>query len=110
MFGNNFLSKIEYGHQLLVVHNINSHPILLLMNSGQDAKVILWSVDDKITSIVEPPNYRVGPRLGYSNYEPRVTPRGIFRGHTNTVEDVEFNPIKYVYSLTHTQNWSGLNN
>ena len=30
----------------------------------------------------------------------------------NTVEDVEFNPIKYVYSHTHThtQNWPGLNN
>ncbi|KAI9109577.1 hypothetical protein K1719_019631 [Acacia pycnantha] len=64
-----------------------------VLSGGKDMNVVLWSLNDQITSLAAEPNYRLGSHyFGYRNYNPVVTPRGIFRGHTNTVEDVQFNP------------------
>ncbi|KAG8380093.1 hypothetical protein BUALT_Bualt07G0157800 [Buddleja alternifolia] len=54
-----------------------------VLSGGKDRYVVLWSIHDHISSLA-------------ANQEPSknstVGARGIFKGHKNTVEDVQFNP------------------
>lgn len=64
---------------------------------------MLWSIEDHITSVQEQTPRSGTPTGGGSKQSGAagvaadttdVYPRGIFKGHTNTVEDVEFRPSR----------------
>ena len=70
----------------------------LLLFSGKDMCVVLWSIEDFTTSAKEPsPSKPVTPtgskQKGVAD-STKVAPRGIFKGHTETVEDVQFHPTR----------------
>ena len=74
--------------------------------AGRDQCVVLWSLEDHITSIQEQPPSRSATPTGGAKSSGNaggsvdlsnatcVYPRGIFKGHTDTVEDVQFRPSR----------------
>ncbi|KMZ68114.1 WD-40 repeat-containing protein MSI4 [Zostera marina] len=99
----------------------NSHPNLILtghqdnaefalamcskepfvLSGGKDKSVVLWSIQDHISASasVDAKSPGVSSSIvktskdGENNEDsPAVAPRGIFHGHENTVEDVQFSP------------------
>lgn len=79
--------------------------------AGKDKSVILWSIHDHISSLASDPgsarspgsggsNAKNASKAGGSNNKPTdscsVEPRGIYQGHGDTVEDVQFCPSRYV--------------
>lgn len=74
-----------------------------VLSGGKDKRVILWSIDDFTTSAKDPSSSKpVTPTGGKQKGSgasqsslpdsTRVAPRGIFKGHSETVEDVQFHP------------------
>lgn len=68
--------------------------------TGKDKHVILWSIHDHITSLAAEAvsNTKQGIKVG-GNVEktaqgPSVGPRVIYKGHEDTVEDVQFCPSR----------------
>ena len=73
------------------------------LSAGRDGCVVLWSIEDHITSVQEQTPRSSTPTGGGSKQSGTtgiavdttdVYPRGIFRGHTDTVEDVQFRPSR----------------
>ncbi|KAK8469739.1 hypothetical protein PHAVU_005G159800 [Phaseolus vulgaris] len=72
-----------------------SEPFVL--SGGKDKCVVLWSVHDHISTLaVEEPTVKQGSKSGGNTAKatenPTIGPRGIYKGHTDTVEDVQFCP------------------
>jgi len=77
------------------------------LSAGRDQCVVLWSIEDHITSMQTP---RSGTPSGGGSKQSgtagciadatHLYPRGIFKGHTNTVEDVQFRPSRWIKFLT----------
>ncbi|KAM1011127.1 hypothetical protein ACFX13_047263 [Malus domestica] len=76
-----------------------SEPFVL--SGGKDKSVILWSIHDHISSLASEPGSGGGSakhssKTGGSNDKlrdsPSVEPRGVYKGHEDTVEDVQFCP------------------
>ncbi|MED6109213.1 WD-40 repeat-containing protein msi4 [Stylosanthes scabra] len=64
-----------------------------VLSGGKDKYVVLWSVQDHISSLAAEAgsNVKMGSKNSQKATEsPSVGPRGIFQGHTDTVEDVQF--------------------
>ncbi|CAB4272402.1 unnamed protein product [Prunus armeniaca] len=83
----------------------HSEPFVL--SGGKDKSVILWSIHDHISSLASDPGSARSPGSGGANAKhasktggsndkptdsPSVEPRGIYQGHGDTVEDVQFCP------------------
>jgi len=77
--------------------------LLILFEStmvGKDKCVVLWSVHDHISTLAveEAPTVKQGSKSGGNNAKatesPTIGPRGIYQGHTDTVEDVQFCPSR----------------
>jgi len=78
-----------------------------LLIAGKDKLVVLWSIQDHITSSASDPATK-SPGSGGSIIKktgdgsdkatdgPSVGPRGIYQGHEDTVEDVAFCPSRYL--------------
>ncbi|XP_039119538.1 WD-40 repeat-containing protein MSI4-like [Dioscorea cayenensis subsp. rotundata] len=78
----------------------------LVLSGGKDKTVVLWSIQDHITASGESSSTKSAgtPSGGSSGKQPAITgnesssesprvgPRGIYQGHTDTVEDVQFCP------------------
>ncbi|KAJ8756229.1 hypothetical protein K2173_024776 [Erythroxylum novogranatense] len=79
----------------------------LVLSGGKDKTVVLWSIQDHISSLAAEPGSSKSPgsggagaksasKVGGSSNKlpesPSVGPRNIFEGHENTVEDVQFCP------------------
>lgn len=79
--------------------------------AGRDKLVVLWSIQDHISSLAADPGPAKSPgsggsglkntsKVGGSNDKPidspTIGPRGTYQGHENTVEDVQFCPSRYV--------------
>ncbi|AQK51841.1 hypothetical protein ZEAMMB73_Zm00001d050047, partial [Zea mays] len=73
-------------------------PLMVDIGYGKDKSVVLWSIQDHISALGDSLS---SPRASGSKQSvkttnekenPKVDPRGIFHGHDNTVEDVEFCP------------------
>lgn len=68
--------------------------------TGKDKSVILWSIHDHISSLAADQGAHKSPgsKGNLSNGKPgegtTVEARGIFQGHEDTVEDVQFNPSR----------------
>lgn len=74
-----------------------------VLSGGKDQCVVLWSIEDFTTSVKDPsPSKPVTPTGGKQKGSgasqssladsTKVAPRGIFKGHSETVEDVQFHP------------------
>ncbi|KAG0566457.1 hypothetical protein M758_7G060800 [Ceratodon purpureus] len=72
-----------------------------VLSGGRDQCVVLWSIEDHISSVQEQTPRSGTPTGGGSKQSGTagsasdttdIYPRGIFKGHTNTVEDVQFRP------------------
>lgn len=76
--------------------------------AGRDHCVVLWSIEDHVTSMHNQHPSRSGTPTGGTRQAlntggsptdistaTSVFPRGIFQGHTDTVEDVQFRPSRY---------------
>lgn len=77
----------------------------LVLSGGRDTSVILWSIHDHVSVLAEASSdqsSRMSPKSDddqstkacFEKYphSPAVGPRGIFQGHKDTVEDVQFCP------------------
>lgn len=77
--------------------------------AGKDKSVVLWSIHDHISTLASDPaatkspasggsNTKSASKAGGSNYKradsPSVGPRGVYLGHEETVEDVQFCPSR----------------
>ncbi|KZV58799.1 hypothetical protein F511_18636 [Dorcoceras hygrometricum] len=79
-----------------------SRPDLLyfveFLMAGKDKSVVLWSIHDHISSLAADQGTQKSPGSkgsavnGITADSPIIQPRGIFQGHEDTVEDVQFNP------------------
>lgn len=91
--------------------------------AGKDKSVILWSIHDHISSLASDPGSARSPGSGGANAKhpsktggsndkptdsPSVEPRGIYQGHGDTVEDVQFCPTRYVL-INHQMHFMILN-
>ncbi|CAI0387984.1 unnamed protein product [Linum tenue] len=74
-----------------------------VLSGGKDKSVVLWSIQDHITSSASDPASGKSPGSGGGSIikrdgndkavdGPTVGPRGIYQGHDDTVEDVAFSP------------------
>lgn len=69
--------------------------------AGRDQCVVLWSIEDHVTDVqVQTPRSGT-PSWGLCKQTAGAVaeatglyPRGVFKGHTNTVEDVQFRPSR----------------
>lgn len=85
---------------------LNLCPFLLKKLSyitGKDKFVVLWSIEDHVTSAatdsksggsIIKPNSKSGEGNDKAVDSPSVGPRGIYSGHEDTVEDVAFSPSR----------------
>ncbi|KAI3737703.1 hypothetical protein L2E82_27713 [Cichorium intybus] len=55
-----------------------------VLSGGKDKSVVMWSIHDHISTLAT--------RTGGSNESPVIQARGVFQGHDDTVEDVQFCP------------------
>nr|AFK36675.1 unknown [Medicago truncatula] len=62
-----------------------------VLSGGKDKTVVLWSIEDHITSAATDSN-KSGGSIAKTADSPTVGPRGIYSGHEDTVEDVAFCP------------------
>lgn len=86
--------------------------IAMILISGKDKLVVLWSIHDHIsTSVTDPASTKSpGTPSGGSILKqtsktsgssdkvadgPSIGPRGVYQGHEDTVEDVQFCPSRY---------------
>ncbi|XP_065866690.1 WD-40 repeat-containing protein MSI4-like [Euphorbia lathyris] len=74
-----------------------------VLSGGKDKAVVLWSIQDHISTLAAGAissntpgpgcsNVKHASHAGGANDSPRIGPRAIFRGHKDTVEDVQFCP------------------
>ncbi|XP_024395782.1 WD-40 repeat-containing protein MSI4 isoform X2 [Physcomitrium patens] len=72
-----------------------------VISGGRDKCVLLWSIEDHITTMQEQTPKSITPTAAGSKQSgtaggaadtTNVYTRGIFKGHTDTVEDVQFRP------------------
>ncbi|KAK4413798.1 WD-40 repeat-containing protein MSI4 [Sesamum alatum] len=69
-----------------------------VLSGGKDKSVVLWSIHDHISSLAADQGAQKSPgtKGGAVNGKPAdgstVQARGVFQGHEDTVEDVQFNP------------------
>lgn len=80
----------------------------MLTVAGKDKSVVLWSIQDHISSLSDasatksPGSASSSGRQPIKNGDdknsdgPKVGPRGVFQGHQDTVEDVQFSPSRYL--------------
>ena len=69
--------------------------------TGKDKSVVLWSIHDHISTLATDSgagsNGGKSPKADDKPTEsPKVQARGIFQGHRDTVEDVQFCPSRYL--------------
>lgn len=75
--------------------------------AGKDKSVVLWSIQDHITTAADPATGKspgsggsIIKKAGDGNDKaadgPSVGPRGVYHGHEDTVEDVTFCPSRYL--------------
>ncbi|OVA01307.1 WD40 repeat [Macleaya cordata] len=70
-----------------------------VLSGGKDKSVVLWSIQDHISASAvdqgstKSPGSKTPSKVGDKSSEsPSIGPRGIYQGHDDTVEDVQFCP------------------
>ena len=68
--------------------------------AGKDKSVVLWSIHDHIATLAAEAgsNVKQGSKAAGNSEKatesPSIGPRGIYQGHEDTVEDVQFCPSR----------------
>ncbi|PWZ04160.1 Exosome complex component RRP45B [Zea mays] len=71
-----------------------------VLSGGKDKSVVLWSIQDHISALGDSSSSpgasgsKQSVKTTNEKESPKVDPRGIFHGHDNTVEDVQFYPSR----------------
>ncbi|KAJ9692061.1 hypothetical protein PVL29_011245 [Vitis rotundifolia] len=70
----------------------------LVLSGGKDKSVVLWSIQDHISTLAaDPGSAKSTSKAGGGNDKPvessSIGARGIYQGHDDTVEDVQFCPL-----------------
>ncbi|KAL9660156.1 hypothetical protein QQ045_024967 [Rhodiola kirilowii] len=63
-----------------------------VLSGGKDRSVILWSIEDHVTSAANSSCGSILKGSDKSVKNPSIKPRGVYQGHEDTVEDVQFCP------------------
>lgn len=68
-----------------------------VLSGGKDKCVLLWSIQDHISAATEPSSAKASKTPSSAHGEkvakiPSIGPRGVYKGHKDTVEDVQFCP------------------
>lgn len=68
-----------------------------VLSGGKDKCVLLWSIHDHISAATEPSSAKASKTPSSAHGEkvpkiPSIGPRGVYKGHKDTVEDVQFCP------------------
>lgn len=83
------------------------HLDIVLPIPGKDKSVVLWSIHDHISSVAESTSKSPASASNSSGKQSikagnekssdstTVGPRGVYQGHEDTVEDVQFCPSRY---------------
>jgi hypothetical protein len=101
----NFTGRNYHVPGEVVISSVHSG---IVMTTGKDKLVLQWSIEDHITGIQEPYPSRAGtPTAGGGRGSwttggggsdlsdaSSIAPRGVFKGHSDTVEDVQFRPSR----------------
>lgn len=61
--------------------------------TGKDKSVVLWSIQDHVSTLATEGTQSASSIVKAADNS-TVGPRGIFQGHTDTVEDVQFCPSR----------------
>ncbi|KAF5935214.1 hypothetical protein HYC85_026343 [Camellia sinensis] len=67
----------------------------LVLSGGKDKYVLLWSIQDHVSTLTSDAATRPTASSGAiikATDNPSIGPRGIFQGHEDTIEDVQFCP------------------
>ncbi|XP_028124395.1 WD-40 repeat-containing protein MSI4-like [Camellia sinensis] len=67
----------------------------LVLSGGKDKSVVLWSIHDHVSTLASDPSTKPTGSAGSiikTTDNISIGPRGIFQGHEDTVEDVQFCP------------------
>ncbi|KAL8503063.1 hypothetical protein ACS0TY_021980 [Phlomoides rotata] len=62
-----------------------------VLSGGKDKTVVLWSIQDHVSTLATDGNQSASSIVKAADTS-TVGPRGVFQGHTDTVEDVQFCP------------------
>lgn len=83
--------------------------------TGKDKSVVLWSIQDHVSVLAAEPGSTKSTASGGTNSKnasksggngdkplesPSIGARGIYLGHEDTVEDVQFCPSRYLASFS----------
>ncbi|KAL0341892.1 UNVERIFIED_CONTAM: Transmembrane 9 superfamily member 7 [Sesamum calycinum] len=106
-FGMYLLMHALLFKQLLTGHQDNAEFALsmcsvepFVLSGGKDKSVVLWSIHDHVSSLAanrraqQFPGSKDDAVTGRTGYGSTVQARGIFQGHEDDVEDVQFNPSR----------------
>ncbi|KAJ3694985.1 hypothetical protein LUZ60_000362 [Juncus effusus] len=63
-----------------------------VLSGGKDKRVVLWSIQDHISTLGLRDSAICKIAGADTQKSPEISPRGVFKGHDNTVEDVQFCP------------------
>ncbi|CAA2935328.1 WD-40 repeat-containing MSI4-like [Olea europaea subsp. europaea] len=65
-----------------------------VLSGGKDKSVVLWSIQDHVSTLASDANHYTGSSgsIVKAADNPSIGPRGVFQGHEDTVEDVQFCP------------------
>ncbi|KAL2457668.1 WD-40 repeat-containing protein MSI4 [Abeliophyllum distichum] len=65
-----------------------------VLSGGKDKSVVLWSIQDHVSTLASDANQYTGSAgsIVKAADNPSIGPRGVFQGHEDTVEDVQFCP------------------
>lgn len=70
--------------------------IIMSSVTGKDKSVVLWSIQDHVSTLASDGTQSAesASSIVKAADNSTVGPRGIFQGHTDTVEDVQFCPSR----------------
>ena len=76
---------------------VSHHQSCIYPYAGEDKLVLLWNIQDHISTLGEASSTKY-PTALFDNSRgmdsPTVEPQGFYKGHTDTVEDVQFRPSR----------------
>lgn len=91
-----FLRLSMYSFKLLFIYSYSRifclfmQFLLFVVLAGKDKSVVLWSIHDHISTLATDDKH---------TETPVIQARGVFHGHDDTVEDVQFSPFRYLTTI-----------
>lgn len=76
--------------------------------TGKDKSVVLWSIQDHVSTLATGAGQLTGSAgsVVKAADDSSIGPRGVFQGHDDTVEDVQFCPSRYLALIINLMDYS----